>query len=123
MKKAFPFFLCFLFFMCGCTTYHVDSVDTAVDFYPPKDSEDSVVYLKNVDRPFEVIGEISVVTEQVSSPEDVFVKMRREAAILGGDAFTDIRKDGKEWRPDEHVRGISQGRILARYSAKVIVLR
>ena len=92
----------------GCSVYHVDSEDTTLDFYPPKNSVEKVLYLEKVERPCEVIGMVNVTVDKGRPFDEVVTKMRSEAAVLGGDAVTAVRPE-----PDGPLRIKYTGRIVA----------
>ena len=123
MKKAFYFFLvCVLF--SGCSVYRIDSVDTALDFYPPKDSVEKVVYLEKIDKPFELIAIVTVTTERTHSFDEILAKIKHEAAVLGGDAITDLKTDAAgTWGVVKAPKLFENAYIRARYSAKVVVFK
>lgn len=104
----------------GCSIYRIDSQDTTLDFYPPKASAKDVIYLEKVDKPYEVIGVISLDAERTRPMDDILEKMRYEAAILGGDAITDIRPGINETNSKKLKLGLASAGIRVRYVAKVI---
>ncbi|MBF0122786.1 MAG: hypothetical protein HQL21_05190 [Candidatus Omnitrophica bacterium] len=113
---------CLLF--CGCSVYRIDSVDTTLDFYPPKDSDEKVVYLEKIEKPFDIIGVVMVTTERTHSFDEILVKMKHEAAVLGGDAITDLKTDAAgAWGSLTPAKLFKNAYIHARYSAKVVVLK
>ena len=123
MKKALSCILVCLLFS-GCSMYRIDSVDTTLDFYPPKDSDEKVVYLEKIDKPFEVISVVTVTTERTHSFEEILEKIKHEAAVLGGDAITDLKTDAAgTWGALKAPKLLENAYIHARYSAKVVVLK
>ena len=95
MKKTILLFV-LLFITSGCSFYSINSEEVTENYYPPKKSAESVAYLEDVTGPHEVIGFVSVNTERRQKMQDVLEKMKREAAMLGGDAITNItRKTSK----------------------------
>ena len=123
MDRKFILLLAACFILTGCSFYSIGSQDTTLDFFPPKGSPDKVVYLEKVDRPHEVIGIATVDTERNRPFGEVVAKMKYEAAILGGDAVTDVRRDFGEdagKRPEEF---LSNAYIRIRYTAKVVVFK
>ena len=123
MKKIF--LLLFLVgTLTGCTIYQIDSKDTTDDFYAPKTEIDQVQYLEKVDRPSEQIGEVTVTTERRQSLEDVLPKLKQEAAILGGDAITDVQSDATgTWKKIRPKKLLGNAYVRATYTAKVIVFK
>lgn len=113
-------------FLSGCTFYQIDSKDITQDFYPPKRSIQDVQYLDKVDQPYEEIAIVTVTTERRQSLDDVLPKLKQEAAILGGDAITDIQSDATgSWKsikpPFE--KFLSNAYIRVNFTAKVLILK
>ena len=122
MNKKFIFSFAACLVLVGCSFYNIDSQDTTLDFYPPKASPDKVVYLEKVDQPHEVIGIVTVDAERNRPFDEVVAKMKYEAAILGGDAITDVRRDiGEGTKKTE--KFLSNAYIRLRYTAKVVVFK
>jgi len=110
--------------LSGCTVYQIDSKDSAVDFYQPKNDISQVQYLEKVDQPFEQIGEVNVTTERRQSLADALPKLKQEAAILGGDAITDVQLDATDnWKRIRPKKLLGNAYIRATYTAKVIVFK
>ena len=98
MARAVVLIILCSFFLAGCGFCRVDSEDVSTNFYPPKVSSDQVVYLKNVDKPYDVIGIVKVTTEREITRAEVESRMRSEAAILGADAITDLASEKLPFR-------------------------
>jgi hypothetical protein len=108
----------------GCSVYHIDSKDTTMDFYPSKTSLSQVVYLEKVDRPYVQIGEVVVNTERRQNLSQVIDKMRYEAAVLGGDAITDVRSNATgTWKSLAGQDLIGNAYVRANFTAKVIIFK
>ncbi len=123
MKKLFLLPLLALV-LTGCTIYQIDSKDTTDNFYAPKTEIDQVQYLETVDRAHDQIGVVTVTTERRQSLEDAIPKLKQEAAILGGDAITDIQSDATEnWKKVRPKKLLGNAYIRATYTAKVIVFK
>ncbi len=123
MKKIFLLFV-LAGVLTGCTLYQIDSRDTTQDYYPPKTDISQVQYLEKVDRAFDQIGIVTVTTERRKSLEDVLPKLKQEAAILGGDAITDIQTNATgTWKKIKFQKLFGNAYIRATYSAKVIVFK
>lgn len=123
MKKIF-LWLSLTLVLTGCTVYQINSRETSQDFYPPKTDIDQVQYLEKVDKPFEQIGVVTVTTERRQTLADVLPKLKQEAAILGGDAITDIKKDATiTWKAIRPQKLFGNAYIRDTYSAKVIVFK
>ena len=124
MKRTLLSLLLLTGFLSGCSMYTIDSKDTTLDFYPPKKSIDEVQYLETVDRPYEEIGIVTVTAERRQTLEDVLPKLKQEAAILGGDAITDIKADDNgSWKSIKLQKIFGNGYIRTRYTSKVLVLK
>ena len=124
MLKKYVLIAAVSLFVCGCSVYHIDSRDTTLDFYPPKASPQDVVYLEQIDKPYDVIGTVTVTTERTRSLAEIIVKMKYEAAVLGGDAITDIQTDVTgSWKKTNFPKFLENAYIRSNYSAKVIVFK
>jgi hypothetical protein len=123
MKKIFLLFLSMVA-LTGCTVYQIDSRDTSQDYYPPKTSIEEVQYLEKIDRPYDQIGTVTVTTERRQNLSDALPKLKQEAAILGGDAITDIQSDATEnWKKIKPQKLLGNAYIRTTYTAKVIVFK
>src|SRR4051794_6343958 len=99
MKRSIFGLLLLTAALSGCSVYQINSKDTTQDFYPPKTSIEDVKYLETVDQPYEQIGIVTVDTERRATLQDVLPKLRQEAAIMGGDAITDVQSNsGTGWK-------------------------
>ena len=96
MMKKFLALVTFVLCTSSCMVYHVNSVDSGDAIHPAK-SPAEVVYLEEIDEnTHEIIGTVTVNAERKQRDiDDILIKMKREAAILGGDAITDIQSDAK----------------------------
>ncbi len=123
MKKI-PYLIFVLVVTAGCSLYRISSQDTTVDYYPAKQSSDEVIYLETVKKPSVQIGTVTVNAERRQRISDVLEKMKREAAILGGDAITDVKTDATgAWKSLPAQEFIGNGYIRANFTAKVIVFQ
>jgi hypothetical protein len=114
MIKRIISLLFVVLFVSACSFYRINSEDSSTELYPSKASADDVVYLETVDRPHEVIGTVTVNTEHRQSREEIIQKMKREAAILGADAITDLQPvAGKNKRVT----------VRANFSATIVVFK
>ena len=124
MKKVILFIA--LSILAGCSFYSINSEEVTENYYPPKNSVDSVVYLEEVKDPHEVIGFVTVNTERRQKMQDVLEKMKREAAVLGGDAITNITrktsKGGEKMKLAKLKKFFEDGSIRATFTATVISL-
>ena len=127
MKKNIYLFaaITFLTFLtAGCSLYSVDSQNVSDEFYPSKSSANDVVYLESVDRPHDIIATVVVNTERRQGMDDVIAKMKREAAILGGDAITDIKTNASgTWKKLPAQKLIGNAYVRANFSAEVVVFK
>ena len=124
MMKKLSLLLIISFLTAGCSIYNVDSKNLTDEFYPPKRSANDVAYLENVTQPHQVIATVVVNTErrQAQRMDDVIAKMKREAAILGADAITDIKTDATgTWKKLPAQKLIGNAYVRANFSAAVVV--
>jgi hypothetical protein len=91
MSKRLFLFGSAIFLVSACSFYNINSEETTENFYTAKKSVDEVAYLEQVTQPHEVIGTVTTTTEKTHTREEVIEKMKREAAVIGGDAITDIQ--------------------------------
>ena len=110
--------------LTGCTVYQIDSKDSTENYYPPKTEINQVQYLEKVDRAVEEIGVVTVTTERRQSLADVLPKLKQEAAILGGDAITDIQSDATGmWKKIKPKKFFGNGYVRATFTAKVLIFK
>jgi len=108
----------------GCSVYKITSQDLTKEYYPPKNSISEVAFLEKVDRPHDVIGIVTVNTERRQSFDEILKKIKREAAILGADAVTNIQSDATgKWKQLPAQKFIGNGYIRANYSANIVAYR
>ena len=108
----------------ACSIYHVDSQDSTTDYYPPKNSVSDVVYLEKIDRAHDIIGTITVNTERIQTMDNVLEKMKREAAILGADAITDIKTDATGvWKKLPAQKVIGNAYVRANFTASAVAFK
>lgn len=123
MKKTFLLLIAAVA-LTGCTVYQIDSKDTSQDYYPPKTSIEEVQYLEKVDRPYDQIGVVTVTTERRQTLNDALPKLKQEAAILGGDAITDIQSQATDnWKKVKPQKLLGNAYIRTTYTAKVIAFK
>ena len=122
MKPLRLYFLFFLLLASACSFYNVKSDEATLDYYPPKSSKDMVTYIENVDRPHTIIGSVTVNAERNQDFNEILDKMKQEAAVLGGDAITDITQDAGKGRWAKMKPALfSNSNIRQNYNAKVVV--
>lgn len=122
MKKQLLIVTLASFMTAGCSIYHINSEETTSTYYPSKTSAGDVVYLETLDRAHEVVGQITVNTERRQRLSEVLEKMKREAAIIGADAITDIKEDSTgQWKKLPKQDFIGNGYIRANFLATAVV--
>lgn len=88
MKKSYLVILLSVL-VSGCTFYNVNG--EAIHYNSPDETANKQIqYLETVNVPYDVVGQVTVYTERRNSLENVAEQMKRQAAILGGDAVTNI---------------------------------
>ncbi len=108
----------------ACSIYHIDSQELTDKIYPPKDSPRQVAYLETVTAPYETIGTVTVTTERKKALSEVIEKMKAQAAILGGDAITNIKTDSTgAWKKIPPHKLMANAYIRANFTATVIVFK
>src|SRR3989338_439112 len=120
MKQTLSLFLIVLL-ASGCSLYTVSSEETTEEFYPSKSSASQTLYLERVNQAHKVIGYVTVNTERRKTLEEVVDKLKREAAILGGDAITDVQTDATGfWKKLPGQRLIGNAYIRINFKAAVV---
>ena len=117
--------ICSLIFLVlvtsSCSIYHITSNSTTDDFYPANTTTD-VVFVEIIKEKYKTIGNITVNAERRARLNDVMEKMKREAAIMGGDAITDIKTDATGiWKRLPAQKTIGNAYVRANFTASVIV--
>ena len=122
MIKKILTLVTFVLLTSSCSLYHINSIDSS-DTYYPTTSADEVVYMEEVDGDYSIIGTVTINAERKQrNIDDVIVKMKREAAILGGEAITDIQSDATGvWKRLPVQQTIGNAYVRANYTASVIV--
>lgn len=122
--QKFVFLLLFCVTLTGCSLYYVNSEDTTTEYYPAKKSSEEVIFMETIDKPHEIIGVVTVNTERRQSLNDVIVKMKREAAILGGDAITNLQSDATGvWKKLPAQDLLGNGYVRANFTASVVIFK
>lgn len=116
-----------LLFFPGCSFYQISSEEISSDFYPSKSSKNDVQYIENIkktNRPYKVIGSVTVNTERNKKRELVLDQLKRQAALVGGDAITNVTtNDGTGlWAKNKPRWLLANANIRINYVAQVIVL-
>ena len=121
MIKKIIYMIAAMFILTGCSIYNIDSQDISTDYFPPKQSAADVVYLDEIYQPHFFIAYVTVNTERNQLISDVIEKMKREAAILGGDAITNIRSDATgTWKKLPAQQIVGNGYVRANFTASVV---
>lgn len=137
MKKTFPLSLsktqtltvltllsCILF-ISGCSLYQIDSKDDTLDFYAPKASWTDIQYLDRIRQNHKVIGTVTINAERNQKLENVLTQMKKETALLGGDAITNLRTNAGtgKWAKIKPQKLLGNAHIRANFIADVIVFQ
>ena len=125
MRKTHLFSISLIaLFLTGCSLYHINFEDVSNISYPAKSSVSQVVYLERVDRPHEVIGYVTVNTERRTPLKEVIEKLKPQAAILGGDAITNIELNASGfWKKPIISKVLGNAYIRANYRAQVVAFK
>jgi len=110
--------------LAACSVYHITSEEVTPNYYPSKRLASEVVHLTSINRPHEIIATITVNTERRQYLSDVIEKMKREAAVLGGDAIANLQTDATgTWKnlPVQDV--IGNAYVRANFTASVVVFK
>ena len=114
--------------MTSCSFYQIDSKVSSDKIYPAKESPSEVTYLEDLDaitEYYEIIGQVTVNAERRQAFKEVLPKMKREAALLGGDAIANIRTNGGtgKWALQKPQKIFGNANIRENYVADVIVFQ
>jgi len=124
MIKKYFFFPLLILLTSACSMYHVTSEDIADNYYPSKKSALDIIILENVTKPHEVIGIITVNAERRQKIEEVIAKLKREAAILGADAITDLQSDSTgQWKKLPVQAALGNAYVRANFSAVAVAFK
>ncbi len=107
----------------ACSFYKVDSQSLTDQYYPSKASTNEVTYLEVVNRPHAVIATVTVNAERNQRLNDVIERMKQQAALLGGDAITNIRTNSGEgkWAKIKPQKLFANANIRTNFVADVVV--
>jgi hypothetical protein len=122
MTKKILSLIVLVFLTSSCSIYHVTSTNTTDDYYPSKNESD-IIYLEQIDDTYEIIGIVTINGERKQLQfSDVIEKMKREAAILGGEAITDIKSDATGlWKRLPAQQRIGNAYVRANFTASVVI--
>ena len=110
----------------SCSFYQIDSHVISDHIFPSKASPDDITYLENISdvtKPYEIIGQITVNVERRQAFQEIMEKMKREAALLGGDCITNIHINAGtgHWAKIKPKKIFGNANIRSNYIADVIV--
>jgi len=121
MMKKIVSLIALVLLTSSCSIYHITSTNTTDDYYPARDTGD-IVYLDRIDDTYEIIGTVTVNAERRQRLNDIIEKMKREAAILGGEAITNIQSDATgPWKRLPVQQTIGNAYVRANFTASVVV--
>ena len=124
MLNRFFSLLFIVLLFSSCSLYHVNSQEVTEEYYPAKASADEVVFLEMVDRPHDVIGYVTVNAERNQKMDEIILKMKKEAAMLGADAITKVESDATgSWKHLPAQRLTGQAYIRANFRAEAVVFK
>jgi len=119
------------FLLSACSIYQIESEENGSEFYPSKSSIDQVAYLETISREYEVIGQVRVNTERNQKTidgvgfEGILARLKQEAAVIGGDAITNIHTDTGtgRWAKNKPQKLFGNANIRVNYMADVVVFK
>lgn len=122
MMRGILLSLCvFVLLVSGCSVVHVGSEYLTDDYYPQRKSPADVIYLETVNRRHVVIAHAIVNTERRQTLDDVLGKLKKEAAIVGGDAITNIQTDSTgAWKKLPVQKLIGHANLRVNFKADVV---
>ncbi len=124
MRSTMLFVLILSFLSTSCSIYRVNSQEVTDNVYAPKKSSAEIVYIEKIDRPYEVIGFVTINTERRQDEEAIIAKMKKEAANLGGDALTNLQVDATEtWKKLPGQKVLKNGYVRANFTATVVAFQ
>ena len=121
MIKKFLSLIILVLLTSSCSIYHITS-ESSTDSYYPAGETSAVVYLDRIDDTYEVIGTVTVNAERRQRLNDIIERMKHEAAILGGEAITDLQSDATGvWKRLPIQQAIGNAYVRANFTASVVV--
>jgi hypothetical protein len=122
MKTLKRFLVLAVLISTGCTLYRVDSQEIGSTLYPSKHSPSEVSYMQSVNKPYEVIGYVTVNAERHQAFDEILEKMKKEAAILGADAIINITQNASgSWKSVPAQRLMGNAYLRSDFRATAIV--
>ncbi|HLD70073.1 MAG TPA: hypothetical protein VJA17_04835 [Candidatus Omnitrophota bacterium] len=110
--------------LSGCSLYQITSDETTSSDHPPKSSGSQVVYLKELPQSslYKIVGYVTVNTERNQKEKEVIEKLKHEAAVMGGDAITNITlTDDAGASKNKFTQFLKNARLRQSYRADVVV--
>lgn len=124
MMRTIGALICCVFAISGCSLYSIDSEEVTTNFYTSKTADNQVEYVETITRPHEVIGFVTVNAERNQKMPEIMARIRHEAAVIGGDAFTNITTNASgSWKKVPPQRLLKNAYIRANYSATVVIYK
>jgi len=121
MIKIITSLIILVFLTSSCSLYHISSENSTDAYYPSRENSE-VVYLDRIDDTYTIIGTVTVNAERRQRLDDVIERMKREAAILGGEAITDLQSDATgPWKRLPVQQTIGNAYVRANFTASVVV--
>ena len=115
MKKINLLIFVLMLAVSSCTFYKVDTQEIIISPHrQSKQANSQIQYLETITVPYDVVGHVTVNTERRNSMEEVIEKMKHQASLIGGDAFTNIVQIDKP-SAIAHVRTV--------YTATVVIFK
>ncbi len=125
MIKKLGFLICLTILTSSCSVYRVNSRETTDNIYLPKPSQNEVAYIEKITQPHDVIGFVTVTADRSHRRmESIIERMKREAAILGGDAITEIKMESTGlWKKIPARKIFGNAYIRLNFTAKVVAFQ
>ena len=122
MKKTI-LLLTLSIFVSGCSIYRINSEEVTSNYYPSKKPE-QVQVLEETSDSYEIVGFVTINSERNQNFEEIVEKIKKEAAVLGGDAIINITTNATgTWKKLPAQKFVGNADVRANYSATVIVFR
>ena len=122
MKKTI-LLLTLSIFVSGCSIYRINSEEVTSNYHPSKKPE-QVQFLEETSDSYEIVGFVTINSERNQNFEEIVEKMKKEAAVLGGDAIINITTNATgTWKKLPAQKFVGNAYVRANYSATVIVFK
>ncbi|MCK5214273.1 MAG: hypothetical protein KAR05_02840 [Candidatus Omnitrophica bacterium] len=122
MKKTI-LLLTLSIFVSGCSIYRINSEEVTSNYYPSKKPE-QVQVLEETSDSYEIVGFVTINSERNQNFEEIVEKIKKEAAVLGGDAIINITTNATgTWKKLPAQKFVGNAYVRANYSATVIVFK